>query len=223
MVSTNPPVLPISTTATDTTNQPPIVTAVVESQPPVVRAFVNGVTETVCGGLSRSRPWSELLDRSAFTKPDSLSEAGTRFRKNSSYFRVNYVCIVALILGFSLLAHPFSLILLLCLAASWLFLYLFRPSDRPLILFGRSFSEYETLGGLILSTIAVIFFTSVGSVLISALMIGIATICVHGAFRAPDDLFLDEQDHAASGFLSFIGVPAIPSVAPSASSAASPV
>ncbi|CAH8269681.1 unnamed protein product [Arabidopsis lyrata] len=217
MVSTHPPVLPISST---TTTQPPIVTAVVESQPPAVRAFVNGVTETVRGGLSRSRPWSELLDRSAFSKPDSLSEAATRFRKNSSYFRVNYVCIVALILGFSLLAHPFSLILLLCLAASWLFLYLFRPSDRPLVLFGRSFSEYETLGGLILSTIAVIFFTSVGSVLISALMIGVATVCVHGAFRAPDDLFLDEQDAAAVGFLSFIGVPA---VAPSASSAPSPV
>ncbi|VYS61322.1 unnamed protein product [Arabidopsis thaliana] len=100
----------------------------------------------------------------------------TRFWKNSSYLRVNYVCINALILSFSLPAHPFSLILLLCLAASWLFLYLFRPSDRPLILIGRSFSEYETLGGLILSTIAVIFFTSVGSLLISALMIGITTI-----------------------------------------------
>jgi len=111
-----------------------------------------------------------------FTKLDSVFEAMTRFWKNSSYFRVNYVCIIALIISFSLPAHPFSLILLLCLAASWLFLYLFRPSDRPLILIGRSFSEYETLGGLILSTIAVIFFTSVGSVLISALMIGITTI-----------------------------------------------
>ncbi|XP_010490534.1 PREDICTED: PRA1 family protein B5 [Camelina sativa] len=221
MVSTDPHVLPVSTTATATTTQPPIVTAVVESQPPAVRAFVNGVTETVRGSLSRSRPWSELLDRSAFTKPESLADAATRFRKNSSYFRVNYVCIVALILGFSLLAHPFSLVLLLCLAASWLFLYLFRPSDRPLVLFGRSFSEYETLGALILSTIAVIFFTSVGSVLISALMIGIATVGVHGAFRAPDDLFLDEQDPAAAGFLSFIGVPTTSSVAPSA--APSPV
>ncbi|KAL1206787.1 PRA1 family protein B5 [Cardamine amara subsp. amara] len=219
MVSTDPRhVLPVSTTTT----QPPIVTAVVESQPPASLAFVNRVTETVRDGLSRSRPWSELLGRSAFTKPDSISDAATRFRKNSSYFRVNYVCIVALILGFSLLAHPFSLILLLCLAASWFFLYLFRPSDRPLILFGRSFSDRETLAGLILSTFAVIFLTSVGSVLISALMIGVATVCVHGAFRAPDDLFLDEQDPAAVGFLSFIGVPTTSSV-PSASSAPSPV
>ncbi|CAA7033387.1 unnamed protein product [Microthlaspi erraticum] len=212
MVTSGPNVLPVSTT------QAPIVTAVGESQPPAVRALVNRVTETVRDGLSRSRPWSELLDRSAFTKPDSLSEAATRFRKNASYFRVNYVCIVALILGFSLLAHPFSLVLLLCLAASWLFLYLFRPADRPLILFGRSFSDSETLVGLTLSTAAVVFLTSVISVLISALMIGVATVCVHGAFRAPDDLFLAEQDPAAVGILSFIGVPttsSIPSSAPS--------
>ncbi|KFK24670.1 hypothetical protein AALP_AA8G009700 [Arabis alpina] len=204
MVSSNPPVLPVSTT---TGTQPPIVTAVMESQPPAVRALANRVTETVRNSLSRSRPWSELLDRSAFSKPDSISDAASRFRKNSSYFRVNYVCIVALIIGFSLLAHPLSLVLLICLAASWIRLYLFRPTDGPLILFGRTFSDLEILGGLTLSTIAVIFFTSVLSVLISSLMIGAATVCVHGAFRSPDDLFLDEQDPAAVGFLSFIGVP----------------
>ncbi|CAN8257455.1 unnamed protein product [Cochlearia groenlandica] len=204
MVSSDRNVLPVST------NQPPpplTVTAVSESQPPPIRAFVNRVTETVRDGLSRSRPLSELLNRSAFTKPDSLSDAASRFRKNCSYFRVNYVCIVALILGLSLLAHPLSLVLLLCLSASWISLYLFRPSDQPLVLFGRSFSDLETLAGLILATLALIFFTSVGSVLISALMIGVATICLHGAFRAPDDLFLDDQDPAAAGFLSFIGVP----------------
>ncbi|CAN7004365.1 unnamed protein product [Brassica rapa subsp. trilocularis] len=217
MVSSDSHVLPVSTT---TTSRPPTLT---ESQPPAVRAFVNRFTETVRDGLSRSRPWSELLDRSAFAKPDSLSEAASRLRKNSSYFRANYVCIVSLILAFSLLAHPFSLVLLVCLAASWLFLYLFRPVDRPLILFGRSFSDLETLGGLILSTIAVIFFTSVGSVLISALLVGIATVCVHGAFRSPNDLFLDEQDPAAAGFLSFIGVPTTSSSMPSTSSAPSAV
>ncbi|KAF8089807.1 hypothetical protein N665_0496s0016 [Sinapis alba] len=214
MVSSDSHVLPVST-------QPPTLT---DSQPPAaVRAFVNRFTETVRDGLSRSRPWPELLDRSAFAKPDSLSEAASRLRKNSSYFRVNYVCIVSLILAFSLLAHPFSFVLLVCLAASWLFLYLFRPADRPLILFGRSFSDLETLAALILSTIAVIFFTSVGSVLISALMVGLATVCVHGAFRSPNDLFLDEQDPAAAGFLSFIGVPTSSSVPPTSSSAPSAV
>ncbi|CAD5320738.1 unnamed protein product [Arabidopsis thaliana] len=37
------------------------------------------------------------------------------------------------------------------------------------------------------------------------MMIGVALICAHGAFRAPEDLFLDEQEPAATGFLSFLG------------------
>ncbi|KAF8406563.1 hypothetical protein HHK36_008651 [Tetracentron sinense] len=37
-------------------------------------------------------------------------------------------------------------------------------------------------------------FTSVGSLLISTLMIGFAIVCAHGAFRVPEDLFLDDQE-----------------------------
>lgn len=53
-------------------------------------------------------------------------------------------------------------------------------------------------------SVFVIFLTNVGSVLISALMVGAALICAHGAFRVPEDLFLDEQEPAATGFLSFL-------------------
>ncbi|KAF9674558.1 hypothetical protein SADUNF_Sadunf10G0139500 [Salix dunnii] len=95
-------------------------------------------------------------------RPDSLSEAATRIRKNLSYF-------------------------------------------KPLIILGRSFSERETLGILVVSTTVVIFLTSVGSLLISALMVGFALVCAHGAFRVPEDLFLDDQEPASAGLLSFLG------------------
>lgn len=55
------------------------------------------------------------------------------------------------------------------------------------------------------STIIVVFLTSVGSLLISALLIGLAVVCAHGALRIPEDLFLDDQAPLQSGFLSFIG------------------
>jgi hypothetical protein len=35
---------------------------------------------------------------------------------------------------------------------------------------------------------------SVGTVLFTALGISVATICAHGAFRVPDDLFTDEAE-----------------------------
>ncbi|KAB5544411.1 hypothetical protein DKX38_012523 [Salix brachista] len=168
---------------------------------PAFRAFLSRLSISIHQGFSQRRPWYELIDRSSMARPDSISEAATRIRKNLSYFKVNYITLLALILAFSILSHPLSLLVLLSLLASWIFLYLFRPSDQPLVILGRTFSDRETLGILVVLTIAVIFLTSVGSLMISALMVGFALVCAHGAFRVPDDLFLDDQEPANAGNL----------------------
>ncbi|CAM8910314.1 unnamed protein product [Rhodiola kirilowii] len=191
-------------------NQPPIAT-------PAFRAFLSRLSSSVRHGFSQRRPWLELVDRTAMSRPETLSEAIFRIRRNYTYFRVNYITLLAAVLAVSLLSNPFSLILLLGLLAGWLFLYFFRPSDQPLVILGRTFSEWETLGGLVVLTIVVVFLTSVGSLLISAMLIGVAIACVHGAFRVPEDLFLDEQEASngsSAGFLSnFVGVAGPPPVA----------
>ncbi|GAB4827656.1 PRA1 protein B3 [Ancistrocladus abbreviatus] len=199
----SPPTLPISSQQQTSSypSEPLLAT-------PAFRSFINRLASSVRQGFSQRRPWMELVDRSSFSRPDSLTDAASRVRKNFSYFRVNYVSLIALVLAFSLLSHPFSLLVLLCLLGAWLFLYTFRPSDQPLILLGRTFSDRETLGILVVSTVVVIFLTSVGSLLISALMVGLASVCAHGAFRDPEDLFLDDQEPASAGFLSFIGTAA---------------
>ncbi|KAM7522020.1 hypothetical protein LguiA_011922 [Lonicera macranthoides] len=107
--------------------------------------------------------------------------------------------------AFSLLSHPFSLLAIILLLAAWLFLYLFRPSDQPVVFFGRTFSDRETLGILIVLTVVVVFLTSVGSLLMSATLIGLGIVCVHGAFRVPEDLFLDSQEAPGSGLFSMLG------------------
>jgi len=65
------------------------------------------------------------------------------------------------------------------------------------------------LGGLVAASAFVVFLTSVGSLIFSALALGAAVVCAHGAFRVPEDLFLDEVgDQGAGGagnpLLSFI-------------------
>ncbi|XP_060176380.1 PRA1 family protein B4-like [Lycium barbarum] len=200
--------LPVSNPQTITTTTTDTQQTVTNVGPtPALRSFINRMSDTIQSGLSNRRPWSELIDRSAFSKPESISDATLRIRKNYTYFRTNYLSLLAFVLAFSLITNPFSLFLLSALLAGWLFLYLFRPSDPPLVLFGRQFSERETLGGLIVSTVVVIFLTSVGSVLVSALMVGVGIVCTHAAFRAPEDLFLDEQESPATGFLSFLAAP----------------
>ncbi|KAL5709805.1 PRA1 protein B4 [Ranunculus cassubicifolius] len=199
MASPSPPTLPISNPQTTTAqSQPPIAT-------PAFRAFITRLTDSARLAFSQRRPWGELIDRSAFNRPESLSEAAARVRKNYSYFRVNYMTLLASVIAVSLLTHPGSLLFLLILLASWVFLYLFRPSDSPVVIFGRTFSDKETFIGLIVLSIVVIFLTTVGSLLISSLLIGVAIICAHGSFRVPEDLFLDEQEPAATGLLSFLG------------------
>ncbi|KAL3536570.1 hypothetical protein ACH5RR_005031 [Cinchona calisaya] len=207
MASSSPAILPITNPQSPAAASTATATDSIQSSGPTppVRAFINNISDTVRNGLASRRPWSELVDRSAFSKPESISEATQRIRKNYNYFRVNYLTVITGVLAISLLTNPLSLIFLAALLAAWIFLYLFRTaSDPPLTLFGRQFSDRETLIGLILSTVFVVFLTSVGSVLVSALMVGLAIVCTHGAFRVPDDLFLDDQESPATGFLSFL-------------------
>lgn len=154
--------------------------------------------------LAASHPslWWKLADRTAFSESESFFNATVRICKNYAYFRVNYYAVVAAILVISLLTNPFSLVILIGLLAAWTFLYFFRPSDQLVVLLRRTFLDFETLALLFGLTI---FATNVGSVIISALMLGVTVVCRHGAFRVLDDLFLDEQDNSqATEFLSFL-------------------
>ncbi|KAM7499412.1 hypothetical protein LguiA_023826 [Lonicera macranthoides] len=210
MASTTLPTSNAQSTAPSIQPQAPITT-------PAFRSFITRLSSSVRHGFSQRRPWYELVDRSSLSRPDTLTEAASRIRKNSSYFRVNYLTLISFVLALSLLSHPLSLIVLLALLASWLFLYIFRSSDQPLVILGRAFSDKETLGLLLVSTVVVVFLTSVGSLLISALLVGLAIVAVHGAFRVPEDLFLDDEEPGNAGLLSFLG-----GAASSAASAGAP-
>ncbi|KAM0878527.1 hypothetical protein ACQ4PT_034818 [Festuca glaucescens] len=179
---------------------------------PAFRLFLSRVSDTARRSLEDRRPWTELIDRSAISRPDSLSEATSRLRRNLGYFRVNYAAVVAVSLAASLLAHPFSLLVLLGILGAWCFLYVFRASDRPVVLFGRTFTDRETLLGLVVSSLLAFFLTSVASLIISGLLVGGALVAVHGAFRMPEDLFLDDSSAVSSGnttnrLLSFLASP----------------
>ncbi|OWM69424.1 hypothetical protein CDL15_Pgr013885 [Punica granatum] len=62
------------------------------------------------------------------------------------------------------------------------------------------------IGGndLLAEVVAIIFLTSIGSILISAPLAELVVVCIHEAFRAPKDLFLDKPKPAATRFLSFL-------------------
>ncbi|GLJ48080.1 hypothetical protein SUGI_1015160 [Cryptomeria japonica] len=158
---------------------------------PEARVFFSKISESAKNAVYNRRPWAELVDHNTFSKPESLAEAAARIRKNWSYFRINYTILLSVTVAFSLVSHPISLFLLMVLLGGWLFLYFFR--NGPLVLYNRHFSDTEILGVLTIMSFAVVFFTDVMSVVISAIMVGLAIVCAHGAFRSPEDLFLPEH------------------------------
>jgi PRA1 family protein 1 len=142
-----------------------------------------------------------LLDRSTFSRPDSLSDATGRLRCNLDYFCVNYAAVVASSLAASLLTHPFSLLALLSILGAWCFLYVFCASDQPVVLFRRTFTDRETLLGLVVASVLTFFLTFVVSLLVFGLLIRGAIIAAHGTFRVPEDLFLDDPSAVSNGNL----------------------
>ncbi|XP_057487719.1 PRA1 family protein B3-like [Actinidia eriantha] len=209
----SPPPLPIFNTSTAAKSAAPQESIAT----PALCAVMTRFSDSLRRAFASRRPWPELADWTAFSRPDTLPVTVSRMRKNFSYFRVNYLTLLAAVLAVSLLSHPFSLLTLLSLLGAWIFLYLYRPSDPPVTVYGRTFSDRETLGILIVLTVVVIFLTRVGSLLMSAALIGLGMVCVHGAFRVPEDLFLDDQEPLGSGMFSFLS-----EAASSATVAASP-
>ncbi|KAI3981419.1 hypothetical protein MKX01_021542, partial [Papaver californicum] len=110
---------------------------------------------------------------------------------NFTYFRITYLTILDAVVAFSLVTNPISFLVVGGLIAAWIFLYLFLPSNSLLVLFGRTFTDRETLGLLLVSSVVVIFVTSVESLLISAFL---------------KILFLDEFEQTNVGFLFFLGL-----------------
>lgn len=178
---------------------------------PAARAFFTHVTEASKLALAQRRPWSEMIDKNSFAKPENFTEALTRVRKNLGYFRVNYLLLLLAFVALSLITHIGSLLTLIVIVTAWGYLYMVRRD--PLVMWGRTFNEREIFVLMTVLTVAAFLLTNVASLIIYALLVGGAVISAHGAFRVPDDLFLDDQE-TSGGFLSFLGtgVPQPPAV-----------
>ncbi|GLI67258.1 hypothetical protein VaNZ11_011441 [Volvox africanus] len=170
--------------------------------------IVTRLKDYVSNIVKQRKPWSEVTDKSAFSKPSNLTEATSRLRKNAAYFKVNYLIIMMLTTAVTFIMHPGSLLILGLVAASWVYFFMIRTA--PLQIGGRTISDREKLIGMsALSFITIFFLTSVGTVFFSALSLSLAVIAAHGAFREPDNLFIDDGE-TQQGLFNMFTTPAAP-------------
>ena len=148
---------------------------------------------------------TEILDRTAYQRPGSFSEATGRMSKNMNYFKINYVLFTAAVLAAFILYNPTSLIILSIVGAAWTYVYLVR--QEPLKIGERPVSDREKLLGMSgASILAVFFMSSAGSIMLQAFGVALLAIGAHGSMRVPDDLFIDDAN-SDSGFFSFLQPP----------------
>ncbi|CAD5184490.1 unnamed protein product, partial [Musa acuminata subsp. malaccensis] len=67
--------------------------------------FLSRLSNSIHHSLPNCCPWSKLVDRFAFSCSDSLTDATSCLRKNLTYFYINYMTIIVVVLVISITSH----------------------------------------------------------------------------------------------------------------------
>jgi len=142
--------------------------------------------DTVKGKLgdvwSRSRAWGDFFNTAQMNKP-APGEVMERVKENLEHYAFNYLVILLILSGFTVLTSPFTFLGGLFIAAAYAYLFLLNP--EPIKIAGMPVDNNAKAGLITASSVAVLWLTGAGAAFSSLIFVVAVVALGHAAVRKP--------------------------------------
>jgi PRA1 family protein 1 len=131
---------------------------------------------------TRSRPWSEFANTSQMSKPE-FSELLERVKENAEYYAFNYLVILLLMSGLTIITSPLAFLGGLFIVGAYFYLYFLNP--EPIVALGITLDNNVKAAAIMLFSLVVLWLTGAGATF-TGLLVVVGIIAVsHAALRKP--------------------------------------
>ena len=131
---------------------------------------------------TRSRPWSEFANTSQMSKPE-FSELLERVKENAEYYAFNYLVILLVMSGLTILTSPLAFLGGLFIVGAYFYLYFLNP--EPLVVMGVTFDNNIKAAAIMLFSLVVLWLTGAGATFTFLLFVVGVIAAGHAAVRKP--------------------------------------
>lgn len=143
---------------------------------------LDSVKERMGDVWSRSRPWAEFSNTAQMSKPE-MGELFERVKENGEYYAFNYLVILLLMSGLTILTSPLAFLGGLFIVLAYFYLYFLNP--EPLVFAGITFDNNVKAAAIMLFSLVVLWLTGAGATF-TGLVVVVAVVAVtHAAVRKP--------------------------------------
>nr|XP_054760300.1 prenylated Rab acceptor protein 1-like [Lytechinus pictus] len=146
--------------------------------------------------ISRRRqtiqPWSQFISTSRFTKPTSVTVAGTRVVKNIEHFQSNYLFVFIILAIYCIMTSPMLIIFLGGIFGAFYWINVKNQSKR-LKIGSYELTLVQQYGAVAVLSIPLFFLAGAGSAVFWVLGASFFFIMLHAVFYNPQDQLDDIQ------------------------------
>lgn len=131
---------------------------------------------------SRSRPWSEFACTAQMTRPE-FADLFDRIRENAEYYAFNYLVILLVMSGLTILTSPLAFMGGLFIVFAYFYLYFLNP--EPFVMGGLTLDNNIKAVFIMLFSLIVLWLTGAGATFtVLVVVVGIIAL-THAAIRRP--------------------------------------